>query len=88
MKFLSTILIIMAIVCGCGFFSTERYFQGTLPRSLDEKSGHIYPKNNHGVVVYYSLRELCIVDGLFFGGAAIGLIGGVLWRRQEKNGSR
>lgn len=84
MKLVASILIAMMVISGCGFFSMEQYYQQALPRAPDEKSGHVIPKNNHGVTVYYSQRELLITNGLFFGGAAFGLIGGLLWRKQER----
>jgi hypothetical protein len=84
MKLLASIRIIMMVISGCGFFSMERYYQQSLPRTPDQTTGHVIPKNNHGVIVYYSQRELLVTNGLFFGGAAFGLIGGLLWRKQER----
>ena len=80
-------LCVVAIVCACGFFSMSRYYQQALPRSAAPKNGHVYPRNNHGVIVYYSRRDKLIEDGLFYTGFILALVGGLLWKTSENQGA-
>jgi len=81
---LSLVFVALAIAGGCGFFSMERYYQQALPRVLDVKTGHIFPRNNHGVIVYYSSHEINVLRITFGGGAISGLLGGLLWSWCER----
>lgn len=55
---LADVLIVVAL-CGPLYgFALERSYQMSLPRSPELKTGHVIPRNNHGVVVYYSEDEV------------------------------
>lgn len=72
------------VLCGAGALASESYFQQTLPRKPDEKTGHVILRNVHGAYVYYTQEELWISRGLFNGMFVFGLIGGLLQVREAR----
>lgn len=52
--------------------------QASLPRSPEPQTGHVIPRNNHGVVVYYSEAEVSQLRNLWLGGMLIGGVGGLV----------
>ncbi|WP_157503977.1 MULTISPECIES: hypothetical protein [Luteibacter] len=86
MKYVIRLCFICAFLGGAGFMVAEYEFQQTLPRKPDEKSGHVNPRNNHGVVVYYTDGEMRTSGGLFGGGMVVGLVGALLQVRERRLG--
>jgi len=86
MKYIIRFCFICVALCGAGFLTAEYYFQRTLPREPDERTGHVIPRNNHGLVVYYTDTEMWISRGFFSGGFVFGVIGGLLSRRERRLG--
>lgn len=59
-------------------FALERSYQVSLPHSPEPTTGHAIPRNNHGVVVYYTESEVSQLRNLWVGGGLIGLLGGLI----------
>ena len=66
-------------ICGplCGLV-LEWNYQASLPRSPELKTGHVIPRNNHGVIVYYTEAEVSQLRNLWLGGMLIGAVGGLV----------
>ena len=75
---LADVLIVVAL-CGPLYgLALERSYQVSLPRSAEPQTGHVIPRNNHGVVVYYSEDEVSQLRDLWMGGALVGIVGGLI----------
>ena len=51
------------------------YLDGTRPTTADPLLGRIYELNNHGHVVYLTLREKTLFFAVMFGGLGMALVG-------------
>jgi len=75
---LADALVLIAISGPIYALALERSYQASLPRSPEPTTGHVIPRNNHGVVVYYSEEEVSGLRYLWMGGALIGIVGGLI----------
>ncbi len=71
-------LVLVAISGPLYALALERSYQVSLPRSPEPTTGHVIPRNNHGVVVYYTESEVSQLRNLWMVGALIGIVGGLI----------
>jgi hypothetical protein len=62
------------------------------PQKPDPATGHIYAMNDHGSYVYVTRADYLRINGMMFGGIAIGMAGGIghllMERRSERTSRR
>lgn len=62
-----------------GYFGYSTHYKYWNPTSPDSRTGHIYPHNDHGTVVYLNEKELLtiqVLDGAMWTGMLGFFIGG------------
>jgi hypothetical protein len=57
------------------------------PREPDTSTGHTYEMNNHGDIVYVTKADYLRINGMIFGGVAIGMAGGLAHSYMERRSS-
>ena len=74
-RFIKVVVVFLMMSWAVTLFGLYEYYLKTCPRVADQESGHIYPLNNHGYVVYLTFREKWAMDFPWLFGAAAFVLG-------------